>query len=67
MLELDTRIGGGKTPINGGAGVITLLLPGTNPLLCLLKARNAPGQALTGQHIASRKNRFTTAFGESVC
>src|SRR5438067_12024333 len=50
VLEFDTRILGGETPINGGVRVIALLLPSPNPLLCLLKAGDAPSQALSSQH-----------------
>lgn len=37
MLEFDTRISRGETPVNGSLSMIALLLPGTNSLLCLLK------------------------------
>src|SRR5438270_9893758 len=50
MLEFDAGISRGETPINGGLSVITLLLPGTNTLLCLLKASDSPSQALSSQH-----------------
>jgi hypothetical protein len=33
MLEFDADISGGEAPINGGLGVIALLLPGIHSLL----------------------------------
>ena len=50
MLEFDASISRGEAPVNGGLSMITLLLPGTDSLLCLLKRRDAPSQALSSQH-----------------